>query len=55
MPVYNGGEFLENSINSIVEQTLKDVELICINDGSTDNSLDLLNELSEKYSFIKVY
>ncbi len=55
MPVYNGAEFLVNSIKSVDDQTLKDVELICVNDGSTDNSLDLLNDLSGKYSFIKVF
>ena len=45
MPVYNGAEFLVNSIKSVDDQTLKDVELICVNDGSTDYSLDLLNDL----------
>ena len=54
MPVYNGYNFLEKSIESVAKQTLKDVELICIDDGSTDKSLELLNELSEKYGFIKI-
>ena len=54
MPVYNGYNFLERSIESVAKQTLKDVELICIDDGSTDDSLKLLNELSEKYGFIKI-
>ena len=54
MPVYNGYDFLERSIESVAKQTLKDVELICIDDGSTDKSLELLNKLSEKYGFIKV-
>ena len=49
MPVYNGYNFLERSIESVAKQTLKDVELICIDDGSTDKSLELLNKLSEKY------
>lgn len=55
MPVYNGAQFLENSIRSVDEQTFDDIELICVNDGSTDNSLEVLNELSEKYPFIKVF
>ena len=54
MPVYNGAEFLEKSIESISKQTLKDVELICVNDGSTDNSLEVLNELKNRYPFIKI-
>lgn len=54
MPVYNGYNFLEKSIESVAKQTLKDVELICIDDGSTDKSLELLNKLSEKYGFIKI-
>lgn len=54
MPVFNGGEFLERSIRSIDEQTLNDIELICVDDGSTDNSLELLNQYSNDYKFIKV-
>lgn len=54
MPVYNGERFLETSIESVSKQTLKDIELICIDDGSEDNSLGVLKELSEKYSFIKI-
>ena len=55
MPVYNGSQFLEKSIESVSNQTLKDVELICIDDGSDDDSLDVLNKLSERFSFIKVF
>lgn len=54
MPVYNDESVLEESINSVAKQTLKDIELICINDGSTDGSLDVLNEFSDKYDFIKI-
>ena len=55
MPVYNAEDFLEDSINSVLKQTIKDIELICIDDGSTDNSLNILNNLSKKYDFIKVF
>ena len=55
MPVYNASRFLRMSCGSVSEQTLKDVELICVDDGSTDDSLDLLNKLKEKYTFIKIY
>ena len=54
MPVYNDEEYLEESINTIVNQSLKDVELICINDGSTDRSLEILEELQDKYGFIRI-
>ncbi len=55
MPVYNDGEYLRKSIGSVIKQTLKDVEIVCVNDGSTDDSLDVLNDLSKKYDFIKVF
>ena len=54
MPVYNDEEFLAQSIDSILEQTITDMELICINDGSTDNSLKILNEYAKQYNFIKI-
>ena len=55
MPVFNDEVYLEESINTVVNQTLKDIELICINDGSTDNSLNILNNLKQKYGFIKIF
>lgn len=54
MPVFNGSPFLENSIGSVAKQTLKDIELICVDDGSTDDSIELLGNLSNKYDFIKI-
>ncbi len=55
MPVYNDEEYLEESINTICNQTLKDIELICINDGSTDNSLNILYDFKHKYDFIRIF
>ena len=55
MPVYNAENFLETSCESVYSQTFKDVELICVDDGSTDGSLSKLHELKEKYNFIKIY
>ena len=50
IPVYNVEKYLERCLNSIVNQTLYDLEIICINDGSTDKSLEILNKFAEKDS-----
>ena len=42
LPVYNASDYLHQCMDSIVGQTLKDIEIICVDDGSTDNSLDIL-------------
>ncbi|MEQ4671091.1 glycosyltransferase family 2 protein [Providencia manganoxydans] len=49
VPVYNAEEHIENSIMSLMEQTLDETQFIIINDGSTDNSLQLINEIVESY------
>ena len=43
IPVYNTGLYLKKCINSIVNQTLEDIEIIIVNDGSTDNSVSIIN------------
>ena len=48
LPVYNSQEFLSQSINSILNQTYKNFELIIINDGSTDNSKEICKYFSKK-------
>jgi hypothetical protein len=42
-------------LNSVITQTLKEIEIICINDGSTDNSLDILKEYAKKDGRIRIY
>ncbi|MBE6501052.1 MAG: glycosyltransferase [Methanobrevibacter thaueri] len=54
LPVYNSEKYLRNTLNCILTQTLEDFELICVNDGSTDGSLEILNEFSNIDSRIKV-
>ena len=49
IPVYNAEKYLDKCISSIANQTLQDIEIIAVNDGSTDNSLNVLDRLSEKY------
>lgn len=55
IPVYNMQKYLKTCLESIVNQTLDGLEIIAINDGSTDNSLDILNEYAAKYSNIYIY
>ena len=47
MSVYNGEKYLRDSIDSILNQTFKDFEFLIINDGSTDNSLKILNSYDD--------
>lgn len=55
MPVFNDENYLQDAIESVYNQTFSDIELICINDGSSDDSLEILNKLSLKYDFIKIF
>lgn len=54
IPVYNASEYLNESISSILNQSFRDIELICVNDGSKDNSLSMLNDFAAKDSRVKV-
>lgn len=55
LPVYNMEHYLKATIDSILSQSYTDFELICIDDGSTDNSMTLLNEYASRDSRISVY
>ena len=54
IPVYNVEKYLPQCLDSVINQTLEDIEIICINDCSPDNSIKILNEYAEKDSRIKV-
>jgi len=54
VPVYNTGEYLKQCLESIVNQTLKEIEVICVDDGSTDNSPEILKEFVKKDKRIKI-
>lgn len=54
LPVYNAGKFLEEAIVSILNQTFKDFEFLIIDDGSTDDSLEIINRYSKRDNRIKV-
>ena len=54
LPIFNRAKYLYRSINSITCQTLKNIEIIAVNDGSTDNSLKILKKLSKKDLRIKI-
>ncbi|ELC8443043.1 glycosyltransferase [Clostridium perfringens] len=54
IPVYNCEEYIEKCLESIIMQNFESYEIIAINDGSTDKSLEILNEYSRKYNFITV-
>lgn len=54
IPVYNVEKYLSFCMESIIHQTLKDIEIICVNDGSTDSSLSILEEYGKLDDRIKI-
>ncbi|MBQ6249941.1 MAG: glycosyltransferase [Oscillospiraceae bacterium] len=54
IPVYNAEQYLRQCLDSVVNQTLRDIEIICVDDGSTDGSLSILREYEAKDSRVKV-
>ena len=54
IPVYNVEPYLKQCMDSVVGQTLKDIEIICVDDGSTDGSLDILKEYATEDSRIQI-
>ncbi|MDE5978023.1 MAG: glycosyltransferase [Turicibacter sp.] len=56
IPAYNCQSFIQNCLDSILSQTYTSIEIIIVNDGSTDNTLSILNQYAKKYpQMIKLY
>ncbi len=49
IPCYNQGKYVAEAINSALRQTFKDIEIVCVNDGSTDNSAEIIKSFADKY------
>lgn len=54
IPVYNSSRFLHTCFDSLLEQSFSDFELVCVNDGSTDDSLKILNEYAAKDPRVRI-
>ena len=48
LPIYNVSAYLRQCLDSVVNQTLRELEIICVDDGSTDNCLEIVREYAEK-------
>ena len=55
IPVYNAADYLWQCLDTVIHQTLKDIEIILVDDGSTDNSLRICHEYAQKDDRIRVY
>lgn len=54
IPIYNVEKYIKECLSSVVNQTLKDIEIICVNDGSKDNSRDIAAEFAQNDNRIKI-
>lgn len=54
MPIFNTERYLKQSLHSVLNQSLKEIEIICVNDGSTDCSLEILREYQKRDSRLKI-
>ena len=54
MPCYNTEQYVEETLKSVLNQSFKDYEIICLNDGSTDGTLEILKRYQQSYPNIRV-
>ena len=54
IPIYNHEKYLRECLDSVINQTMNDIEIICVNDGSTDGSLDILKEYANNDNRLKI-
>lgn len=54
IPAYNAGEFIQQTVKSVLEQTYTDVECIVVNDGSTDNTRDMLQPFTDRITYLEI-
>lgn len=54
VPIYNAEKYLRECLDSIMGQTFSDIEVLCVDDGSTDSSPEILHEYAKKDSRFKV-
>lgn len=54
VPIYSVSEFLPQCLDSLIKQSYQNIEIIAVNDGSTDNSLEILNQYAQEYPLIKI-
>ena len=52
IPCYNVGQYVEETLKSVLNQSFKNYEIICLNDGSTDGTLEILNKYQSLYSSV---
>ena len=52
VPVYGVEKYIDKCLKSLVSQTLKDIEIIVVNDGSKDNSQKIIDDYAKKYKYI---
>src|SRR5947207_9597268 len=55
IPLYNGAAFLQTTVESVIENAFPDFEILLINDGSTDNSKKICEDLESRYKNISFY